>query len=217
MPARIEYNDSLLSEIIAFRERGLSYTQIAEQIGGDRSSIHAALKRRGLDGIGRVSGGQAIPFDDYLWSNVYPEPNTGCWLWGGRLNRQGYGVWCAGTHGLAHRVIYESMVSAIPTGLHIDHLCRCRCCVNPDHLEAVTPAVNNSRALKYRKLLTHCSRCKRELAGENLYLRPCDGARICRWCNARARSKARQTKRLAVRGPRVVSGEPLQGPIAANG
>lgn len=66
-----------------------------------------------------------------------------CWIWQGRLNRDGYGVY---GHRNAHRIAYESRVGPVAAGLEIDHLCRQRDCVNPDHLEPVTHTVNMRRA-----------------------------------------------------------------------
>jgi len=65
-----------------------------------------------------------------------------CWLWRGRIDKDGYGH--LGDR-LAHRLVYEALVGPIPKGLVIDHLCRIRNCVNPDHLEPVTVAENNRR------------------------------------------------------------------------
>lgn len=74
---------------------------------------------------------------------------TPCWIWQ-RSTSQGYGqMWHNGsTHPLrAHRVIYERHKGPIPEGLNLDHLCRVRPCVNPDHLEPVTQAENVRRGL----------------------------------------------------------------------
>lgn len=80
-----------------------------------------------------------------------PEPNSGCWLWMGALAATGYGVIGLGARSegvdLAHRVSYRLHCGEIPTGLDLDHLCRTRCCVNPDHLEPVTRRVNWERGM----------------------------------------------------------------------
>ena len=61
----------------------------------------------------------------------------------------GYGQYFAsGKVQSAHRVAYQLFKGPIPTGLEIDHLCRVRACVNPEHLEAVTRKVNHNRGLR---------------------------------------------------------------------
>lgn len=86
------------------------------------------------------------------------EDASGCWQWTGATVRNGYGVMGRGARGtgnvLVHRLSYEVYVGPIPEGLHIDHLCRNRACINPSHLEAVTQAENNRRAASYRKQVT---------------------------------------------------------------
>lgn len=79
---------------------------------------------------------------------VIPEPNTGCWLCTAANNQRGYGrIRIAdGRMVTAHRYSYEISVGPIPDGLELDHLCRQTCCVNPDHLEPVTPFENGRRA-----------------------------------------------------------------------
>jgi hypothetical protein len=89
-----------------------------------------------------------------------PEPNSGCWLWLGQVDRHGYGcISFRDKPSLAHRVSYEAYRGPIPAGLTLDHLCRVRCCVNPCHLEPVTPAVNTLRGNTIparNKQKTHC-------------------------------------------------------------
>lgn len=91
---------------------------------------------------------------DRFHAMVLPEPNSGCWLWMGTVNENGYGQFrLDGKMRRAHRVAYEAYKKAIPEGLTLDHKCRVRCCVNPDHLEPVTHEENcrrggNSEATK---------------------------------------------------------------------
>ncbi|MDE9364574.1 HNH endonuclease signature motif containing protein [Luteipulveratus sp. YIM 133132] len=73
----------------------------------------------------------------------------GCWLWLGALSmgQSGYGQFRTrtGAH-MAHRWLWERQHGAVPDGLQLDHLCRVTRCVNPEHLEPVTPAENDRRA-----------------------------------------------------------------------
>lgn len=73
-------------------------------------------------------------------------PFTDCWIWTGRENRNGYGrLRVSSKEMMAHRLVYEALIGPIPSGLILDHTCRCRYCVNPHHLEPVTVQVNTLR------------------------------------------------------------------------
>lgn len=124
----------------------------------------------------------------------------GCWRWTDVLVANGYGyLGIGGRSGRkvqAHRLAYELFIGPIPDGLEIDHLCRNRWCVNPDHLEAVTRRTNLLRgngqsAVNFRK--TKCSR-GHPLSGPKAdvlidYL----GRRVCRVCR-RQNDKKRRSK-----------------------
>ena len=107
-----------------------------------------------------------------------------CWLWESVIDPTGYGKFYDGKRNTyAHRYSYELSGKKIPDGFTIDHLCRNRACVNPNHLEAVTNRDNVLRGIgitakNARK--THCNR-GHSLDGENLW-RDKIGRRICRMC-----------------------------------
>lgn len=120
-----------------------------------------------------------------------------CWEWAGTRGSNGYGLWLlpGRVSAMAHRVAYEEMVGPIPEGLSLDHLCRNRACVNPDHLEPVTVRVNNLRgespwARNARK--THCLR-GHEYTPDNTAMRK-NGTRACRVCLRASTAKWRASK-----------------------
>ena len=127
--------------------------------------------------------------EDQFWSKVSPEPNSGCWLWTGASDPLGYGrINVKARLQLAHRVSYILFRGPIPDGLQLDHLCRIPCCVNPDHLEPVTPRENIMRGVgpaNTRKRLLARTHCKRghPFAGENLiHDSNAPQFRVCREC-----------------------------------
>ena len=80
---------------------------------------------------------------EYIENRSIPEPNSGCWLWMGCVHKDGYAKISSGQN--AHRVSYSLFVCEAPKGMDIDHKCKNRSCVNPDHLEAVTHKENVRR------------------------------------------------------------------------
>jgi hypothetical protein len=79
---------------------------------------------------------------------------TPCWIWQLDHSYDGYGrKWLGSRRVHAHRWTYEQHVGPIPEGLQLDHLCRVRNCVNPDHLEPVTPRENTRRGIVARRLV----------------------------------------------------------------
>lgn len=126
-------------------------------------------------------------------SRVRTEPD-GCWLWTGYVTATGYGrVAVPGRRKLyAHRVSYELHVGPIPVGLTLDHLCRNKLCVRPDHLEPVTLAENIRRAWPRR---THCP-YGHSLADAYVDRSARGSQRKCRTCHL-SRVRARHARRRA--------------------
>lgn len=92
-----------------------------------------------------------------------------CWLYAGNINNKGYGV-IGSPSTRAHRATYQTMVGPVPEGLELDHLCRVRACINPDHLEAVTHQENMIRSpIVGRPVMTHCIR-GHKLEPNNVYI-----------------------------------------------
>lgn len=105
-------------------------------------------------------------------------PDGDCWRWTGSQCSKGYGRLAVDrVPRLAHRWSYEYHRAELGDGVQVDHLCRNSWCVNPWHLEPVSPAENRRRQ---REAVTHCKR-GHEFAPENTYTAP-DGTRRCRTC-----------------------------------
>lgn len=112
-----------------------------------------------------------------------------CWPWLAGKDSNGYGHMYDGQRQIrAHRLAWELFVGPIPSGLHIDHLCRNHSCVNPGHLEPVTSRENALRgvgptAINARR--THCIRGHPYDEANTYWYK---GMRRCRVCHA-ARSR----------------------------
>lgn len=110
-----------------------------------------------------------------------------CWHWAGYIQSNGYGSVGIKIDGTwkkmyAHRLMYTYLMGEIPEGLVIDHLCRVECCINPDHLEAVTQSENMLRALPYMAPIEYC-KAGHKLA-DHSRIKTSNGRKIqyCRLC-----------------------------------
>ena len=117
-----------------------------------------------------------------FWSKV--RKTDSCWNWIACKTSDGYGRFSLnGKMVGAHRFSYEFVKGSIPKALQIDHLCRNRACVNPEHMEIVTPRENVLRSpitfasINARK--THCPK-DHEFTDENIY--PDKSYRQCKTC-----------------------------------
>lgn len=135
--------------------------------------------------------------DDRFWRKV--DTRGDCWEWTASRTPAGYGKFAIGGNMLAtaHRWAYECLVGPIPDGLVLDHLCRNRRCVNPDHLEPVTWQENLDRSPLPSARISTKRACKsgHEFSAENTYVTR-SGMRQCRTCH-RIRERARKARRAA--------------------
>lgn len=124
--------------------------------------------------------------DERLWSKVIINEATGCWEWQGATTN-GYGAaWSGGGRGIgrvrmAHRLFYELIVGDVGDAV-LDHLCRNRRCVNPEHLEPTTHQVNILRgvgATAANAAKTHCP--QGHTYADHAYVK--SGRRICGICS----------------------------------
>ena len=140
--------------------------------------------------------------EEFIFERAMPEPNSGCWLWLLKLDKDGYGCLKKnGKHWRSHRYAYETLVGPIPDGLEIDHLCRNKSCCNPSHLEVVTTQQNiqrrphSDKVGKYKLANTHCPH-GHPYSGDNLRVAT-NGQRVCRTCMREFMRRKRAPERNA--------------------
>lgn len=143
-----------------------------------------------------------MTIEERFWAKVDKRGANDCWLWTGAKYKEGYGQFRISSRdgrGLAHRFAYTISIGEIPAGLHIDHLCRVRACVNPYHLEPVTQQENTLRgespAAKNAKK-THCPK-GHPYSGGNLLVNK-NNERRCRKCISETNVKYRAKQKIKI-------------------
>ena len=137
-------------------------------------------------GLRRSIWGDATPtIEERFWGKVAKTET--CWLWTGAKAR-GYGRFCIkGRKAYAHRVAYELLVGPIPARLTLDHLCRVRACIKPEHLEPITMRDNILRGVGIAAQESRRTHCPRGHPYDlfNTYLFPGRLHRRCRQCSTK--------------------------------
>lgn len=128
-------------------------------------------------------GDRALTWEERFWRRV-AKTNYGCWTWlGGKGGAYGVYMLPGQRRRGAHVIAFELANGPLSEGMVIDHLCCEPLCVNPAHLEAVTPSENRRRQVERQ---SHC-RKGHELSGTNLYQH--SGKRYCRTCRRDAQRR----------------------------
>ncbi|WP_082495325.1 HNH endonuclease signature motif containing protein [Aeromicrobium sp. Leaf291] len=122
-----------------------------------------------------------------FWQKV--RKTQTCWLWTAQVSNQGYGSFYVRLPKgwrirRAHRVAWWLLRGPVPGELVLDHICRVRRCVNPDHLEVVTPSTNTLRGIGPTAINARKTHCKRghEFTPENIIPQNGGRYRACRQC-----------------------------------
>lgn len=137
----------------------------------------------------KASGRSLLATPEFIENRIEPDPTSGCLLWIGAHDGQGYGQLYGPldhkkrSRRKVHRYLWEQQHGLVPAGFELDHRCRVRSCVNLLHLRVVTHADNMANSRKY---------CRQGHPLE--LLTPRDSGQRCRIC--RQAWKNEYTKRI---------------------
>lgn len=166
--------------------------------------------REGRFGAGGMKKGQTMnrrimpPIEVF---NRHTDKAGECWIWKSVITVWGYGriAFCPKKYKqirmAAHRWSYQHFKGKIPNGYQIDHLCKNKRCVNPDHLEAVTPRENNRRSNSPSALNSRKTECIKGHPFNDSNTRiDYKGRRVCRPCMRAHDIRYREIKKVARNG-----------------
>lgn len=125
--------------VIKRYQTDLSVAPLAKELGMSSPTLRVHMSRLGVRRILSTSDPASI---QALVDSMTVRTDDGCWLFWSRVNPSGYanvrgGYW--------HRIVYEAYFGPIPDGLHIDHMCHRRSCMNPAHLQLLTKSENSKK------------------------------------------------------------------------
>lgn len=138
-----------------------------------------------------IRGHRALP-NIKRWEVIDCGFETPCWIWIMFSREKSYGQRTVNGHVLgAHIAAWETVNGLVPKGKQVHHKCRVKLCVNPDHLEALTPKEHGQRHNDKRI----CCKRGHPFDKENTYWT--NRGRYCRTCKA---ARSREWHRKVQRG-----------------
>lgn len=128
----------LKGDILRLYQSMRSTSLVGKALGISGAAVLNTLRREGVQ-IEPARNNKTLTRKDWFLRNVMRPPAPACWQWTATFTDEGYGNFWNGERMVgAHRWAYENFKGPIPPGTELDHLCRNRWCVNPEHLEPVS-------------------------------------------------------------------------------